>query len=469
VHCLVGENGAGKSTLMRILAGAVRKDAGEILIDGEPMEGGSPLESRRKGVGIIYQDFRLVEMLTVAENIFLGHEPVQGLLNFIDRQSMHAEARKVLAQLGEEMDTREQVGSLSAARRQIVEIAKALSLNVRILVMDEPTAALTEREIRNLFKIILRLKREGVGIVYVSHRLQEIFEIGDRATVVRDGRVVQTTDVRNLDRDKLIHWMVGRTLEQEFPLREAGDGTEILKIEGLSAGRLRDINLSVRRGEILGIAGLVGAGRTELARVIFGAASKEAGSMTLDSAEYSPRSPREAIEAGVGLLTEDRNRYGLIKQMNVRENVTLANLAAVVRNLRIDQGKEKEVTERYAEQLRLKAPSTETRVEALSGGNRQKVILARWLFTQSKLLLFDEPTAGIDVGAKYDIYLLMNELVRRGVGVVMISSELPELLGMCARIAVMCEGRITGVVDRGEATQEKILILATQREEFHVA
>lgn len=469
VHCLVGENGAGKSTLMKILAGAVRKDAGEILIDGTAVSVGSPVEAQQLGIGIIYQDFRLVDALTVAENIFLGHEPVRGVLRLIDRGTMHAEARKILNQLGEEIDTKEIVGALSAAQRQIVEIAKALSRKVRILVMDEPSAALTDREIQNLFKIILRLKQEGVGIVYISHRLEEIFEVGDRVTVLRDGSVVQTTDVGKVDRRELIQWMVGRTLEQEFPFFEMKRGEEILNIENLSVGRLKNISLTVHRGEILGLAGLVGAGRTELAYAVFGAAQVSEGKMRLEGRPYSPRSPRDAINAGVGLLTEDRNRYGLIMEMNVRENITLANLTAVVRGLRIDRREETEAAEGYARRLQLKAPSTETRAEALSGGNRQKVVLARWLFSESRLLIFDEPTAGIDVGAKYEIYLLMQELVRRGVGVVMISSELPELLGMCGRIAVMCEGRITGILSREEATQEKILTLATQREEVHAS
>ncbi len=464
VHCLVGENGAGKSTLMKILAGAVSKDTGEIMIQGTSAAIGSPADALGLGVGIIYQDFRLVEALSVAENIFLGHEPVRGSMRFIDRHTMHAEARKILAVLGEQLDTRAQVGALNVAQRQIVEIAKALSRKVRILVMDEPSASLTDREIQNLFKTIRALKQEGVGVVYISHRLEEVFGIGDRVTVLRDGKVVQMTTVKGLERGMLIQWMVGRTLEKEFPGIEIQRGEEILRIEGLTAGRLDTINLTVHRGEILGIAGLVGAGRTELANVIFGVTPRDSGTMFLGNAAYDPRSPREAIAAGVGLLTEDRNRYGLVMEMNVRENVTLSNLSAMVRGFRIDRQREKEVTQRFAQQLQLRAPSTETRAEALSGGNRQKVVLARWLFTKSRLLIFDEPTAGIDVGAKYEIYLLMNELVKQGVGVIMISSELPELLGMCHRIAVMCEGRITGILSQAGATQEKVLTLATQRE-----
>lgn len=463
IHCLVGENGAGKSTLMKILGGAVQRDEGTISINGAEVAITSPIDARRLGIGVIYQDFKLVDALSVAENIVLGQEPAgYGFLTVLDRKAEHRRAREVLALLGELLDTRAPSGTLSAARRQIVEIAKALSRNVRILIMDEPSASLSDHELNNLFAIIKRLKSEGVGVVYISHRLEEIFSIGDRVTVLRDGSRVQTGPVRDMDRRMLIRLMVGRELEQEFPKENFAAGEEVLRVENLHAGMLKDISFSVQKGEIFGMAGLVGAGRSELAHVLFGAHSRDSGRVLLGGEPFDPRSPREAIEGGCGLLTEDRNRYGLILQMNVRENITLSNLRELVRGLVVDRRTERTVAERFAGQLKIKAPSIEVPVETLSGGNRQKVILARWLFTQSKLLIFDEPTAGIDVGARREIYLLMNDLVRRGIGVIMISSDLTELVGMCDRIAVLCDGRITGILKQKEATQEALLSLATQ-------
>jgi len=461
VHCLVGENGAGKSTLMKILGGAVAMDAGIIEVSGSAVTVSSPAAAQQLGIGVIYQDFKLVNDLSVAENVLLGQEPLRRW-KMIDKNLMHEKVRQVLGQLGEELDTHVRVGTLGMAKRQIVEIAKTLVRNMRILVMDEPSASLTEQEIRNLFQVIRRLKKEGVGIIYISHRLDEIFEIGERVTVLRDGKNVKTAAVSEVDRRTLIRWMVGRELEQEYPKVPLKRGSEILRTEQLGAGRLRDISLGVMRGEIFGIAGLVGAGRSELAHIIFGASKREKGKVYLDGKEFNPASPSEAIDAGVGLLTEDRNRYGLLMQMNVRENVSLSKIRDVLKGFRIDKTKERIAAQGFVDQLRIKTPSLETGVETLSGGNRQKVVLARWLFTRSKLLIFDEPTAGIDVGAKFEIYNLMNDLAERGIGVIIISSELPELLGMCDRIAVMCEGRITGVLNREEAPQEKILALATQ-------
>ena len=468
VHCLVGENGAGKSTLMKILGGAVTMDAGTIKIAGSAVTIVSPAKAQHLGIGIIYQDFKLVNDLSVAENVLLGQEPLRGW-RMIDTNLMHLRVRQVLEQLGEELDTRARVGELSVAKRQIVEIAKTLVREVRILVMDEPSASLTGQEIQNLFQVIRRLKAEGVGVIYISHRLDEIFEIGDRVTVLRDGKHVTTAPIGEVDRRTLIRWMVGRELEQEYPKVPLKRGTEILRVEHLGTGRLRDISFTVVRGEIFGIAGLVGAGRSELAHVIFGADRRGQGAVYLDNNEFNPSSPREAIEAGVGLLTEDRNRYGLLMQMNVRENISLSRIRDLLSGFRIDKTKEQDAAQGFVDQLKIKTPSTEIGVETLSGGNRQKVVLARWLFTRSKLLMFDEPTSGIDVGAKFEIYNLMNDLAERGIGIIIISSELQELLGMCDRIAVMCEGRITGILTREESTQEKILALATQFNEEAVS
>ena len=461
VHCLVGENGAGKSTLMKVLSGAIRKDSGTVLIDGKEIEFHSPADSQRAGIGMIYQEFKLVPELTVAENILLGNEPTKGKSPFVDYKKMNEIARVSLAQLGEEIPTTAVVSSLSVAQRQIVEIAKAISKKVRILAMDEPSAALTENELKNLFAVINKLKQDGVGIIYISHRLEEIFDVGDRLTVLRDGKFIHSCNVSESDRRSLVKWMVGRELEQEYPKIELQRGEEILRVENISSELLKNVNLTVHRGEILGLAGLVGAGRSELARIIFGADQKESGSIHLEGKEIHPNSPREAIDLGIGLLTEDRNKYGLIMQMNVRENISLSNLDDVVKGLFINRSKDNSVADKFTNDLRIKTPSIEQEVENLSGGNRQKVVLARWLFTKSKLLIFDEPTVGIDVGVKYEIYNLINQLAKDGIGVIVISSDLPELLGISDRIAVMCEGKLRGILSRNEATQEKVMTLAT--------
>jgi ribose transport system ATP-binding protein len=461
VHCLVGENGAGKSTLMKILSGAIPKDAGSISIEGKEVEIHSPADTQRLGIGMIYQDFKLVPELSVAENILLGSEPTKGKSFFIDFARMHEIARSAISQLGEEIDTSTLVSSLSVAGRQIIEIAKAISKKMRVIAMDEPSAPLTENELKNLFAIIRRLKSEGVGIIYISHRLEEVFEIGDRVTVLRDGRIINTCSISDVDRRNLIRWMVGRELENEYPKIVLQRGKEILRLEHISGNSVQDINLTLYQGEILGIAGLVGAGRSELARLIFGADVRESGKIFLEGKEINPRSPREAIDLGIGLLTEDRNKFGLIMQMSVKENISLSNLRELVDKLFINRMNEIEIARKYVNDLQIKTPSLEQLVENLSGGNRQKVVLARWLYTKSKVLIFDEPTAGIDVGVKFEIYNLINQLAQDGIGVIVISSDMPELLGISDRIAVMCEGRLTGIVSREKATKEKIMALAT--------
>jgi ribose transport system ATP-binding protein len=461
VHCLLGENGAGKSTLMKVLSGAIRKDSGAIIIDGKDVDIQSPHDSQSFGIGMIYQDFKLVPELSVAENISLGSEPTRGSSPLIDFPKMRERARQALAQLGEDIAPDAVVSTLSVAQRQMVEIAKAISKNVRILAMDEPSAPLTEKEMKNLFAVIRRLKAEGVGIIYISHRLEEIFEIGDRITILRDGKFIHTCLVSEADRPGLVRWMVGRELEQEYPHTSHAAGEEILSVSALNAGMLKNISLNVRRGEVLGLAGLVGAGRSELARVIFGADRMESGTITLEGKKIRPSSPRNAIDLGIGLLTEDRNKYGLIMQMTVRENISLSNLREIMSGLFISRQRDNAAAEKFTSDLRIKTPSIEQEVENLSGGNRQKVVLARWLFTKSKILIFDEPTVGIDVGVKYEIYMLIDRLVKEGIGVIVISSDLPELLGISDRIAVMWDGKIAGILDRKDATQEKVMTLAT--------
>jgi ribose transport system ATP-binding protein len=468
VHALVGENGAGKSTLMKILSGAIDKDSGDILIDGIAVRISSPLVAQQLGVSMMYQDFKLIPELTVSENVFLGREPTRQFFPFIDSDRMSDATRRVLSQLGEKIDPEVAVKYLSIAHRQVVEISKALLRESRILVMDEPTAPLTEKETQSLFRVIRALKSKGVGIIYISHRLDEIFDIADRITVLRDGSVAASCSVRETDRSQLINWMVGRPMEEEYPRVSRQRGREILRVENLSTRRLRDINLTAFEGEILGIGGLVGAGRTELAQAIFGVDPILRGKLFLENMEFRPRSPHEAIERGIGLLTEDRNLRGLILQMSVRENISLSSLDRLVHGAFIDHVREQNLVEAMVDSLRIKTPSLEKAVETLSGGNRQKVVLARWLSTKSKLLVFDEPTAGIDVGTKFEIYTLMNHLALQGMAIIVISSDISELIGMSDRIAVMCDGRITGILGRAEATQEAILKLATKFDERRV-
>lgn len=471
VLCLVGENGAGKSTLMKILSGALTKDSGDVLIEGRDIQLRSPAEARNLGIGMIYQDLKLVPELTVAENIVLGHEPRRGFFRLIDQSQMKRAAVQALEQLGEDINPSAQVKELSIAQQQLVAIARAIAQQVRILVLDEPTAPLTTKEIEKLFTVLRALKSSGVGIVYISHRLEEISEIADRITVLRDGKVVRTTPASSLDRPSLIRLMVGREMENEFPLIERKPGNVVLEVRGLLTPKLNNISMSVRRGEVVGLAGLVGAGRTELARAIFGADPIISGEVLLDGTRIHPSSPREAIDLGIGLLTEDRNQLGLIMEMNIRENISLSFLQSMMRGLFVDSGKELDRTGKISKKLRVKTPSIDQKVTALSGGNRQKVVLARWLLGNMKVLTFDEPTNGIDVGVRYEIYQIINQLAVDGLGIIVISSDLPELLGICDRIFVMREGHITGEVSRGEATQEKIMSLATSsiKERYDVA
>ncbi len=462
VHALVGENGAGKSTLMKILAGADAKDAGRIVIDGAEVHIDSPQEAMRLGVSIIYQEFNLVPYMNAAENIFLGREPASAVPGVIDFGKMYADAEAIIAELGVALDVRASINTLSVAQQQMVEIAKATSRKSRIIAMDEPSATLTEHELENLFALIRRLKAEGVSIIYISHRLEEIFEIADRVTVLRDGELVATKNVADTDRDGIIKMMVGRELKEIIPKAETEQGDIALEVKGLNrAGALRDISFEVRRGEILGLAGLVGAGRTEVARAIFGADPIDSGEIRVNGKAVKIRSPRHAISLGIGLVTEDRKALGLVLGMAVRENISLANLGILSRLGFVSRRREREVARKYVEDMMIKTPSVEQAVQNLSGGNQQKVVLAKWLFTESKVLIFDEPTRGIDVGAKTEIYQLMNRLAASGVAIIMISSELPEILGMSDRILVMHEGEIAGELSRDEATQERIMQLAT--------
>ena len=462
VHALLGENGAGKSTLMKILAGAQSRDGGEILLHGKPAVIDSPQAAMALGISIIYQEFNLVPYLSAGENIYLGREPRAAIPGFVDFKKLYADAQKTLDDLGLRIDARTPVNQLSVAQQQMVEIAKATSRKSKIIIMDEPSATLTDHELRALFALIFKLKGEGVSVVYISHRLEEVDEICDKATIMRDGRWIATENVSDLTRDDIIRLMVGRELKDAIPKVAAEVGKPALTVKNVNrAGVLKNISFEVRQGEVLGIAGLVGAGRTEVARVIFGADPMDSGSIEVFGQPVRIKSPQDAIKHGIGLVTEDRKQQGLVLGMTVRENTTMANLDALSTLSFIRAGAEREVAEKYRKDLATKTPSIEQAVQNLSGGNQQKVVLSKWLFTGAKILIFDEPTRGIDVGAKSEIYKLMNALAAQGVALIMISSELPEALGMSDRILVMHEGRITGELSRAEATQEKIMHLAT--------
>ncbi|MBN2326044.1 MAG: sugar ABC transporter ATP-binding protein [Candidatus Omnitrophica bacterium] len=459
IHALVGENGAGKSTLMKILAGAETLDSGEIRINGKKVVIDSPQRAQSLGISIIYQEFNLIPQLGAAENIFLGREPTR--MGMVDFRAEKKKAREILDRLGIQFDVDLPVSQLSIAQQQMVEIAKALSVDARIIAMDEPSATLTLHELKSLFALIRTLKQQGISVIYISHRLEEIFEICDRLTILRDGEWIDTRPICDIDRDGIIERMVGRKITDEFPKQSFWPGNPILQVENLSRGFVKDVSFSIRGGEIVGLTGLIGAGRTELARVIFGADAPESGKIKFAGKPLHHHDPRKAIDLGICLLTEDRKGQGLILGMRIRENITLPKLSEFCRFFFIQGSKERQSSQKHMENLQIKAPSMETVVNNLSGGNQQKVVLAKWLLANSKLFIFDEPTRGIDVGAKREIYLLMNQLLERGAAILMISSELPEVLGMSDRILVMNRGCLVGELDRHEATQEKIMKLAT--------
>jgi len=460
VHVLLGENGAGKSTLMKIISGAVARDSGDIVIEGVPVELTGPRHAQELGIGIIYQEFNLVPHLTAAENILLGREP-KLFPGVIDQRRLVREAQQQLDDLGVALAATERVSRLSVAQQQMVEVAKALSLNARVLIMDEPTSALTTQEITELFDAIRRLKKRGVAIVYISHRMEELFAIGDRVTVLRDGRHVGTRAIGETTMTELVRLMVGRDLTEHFPKRQAAIGEEILRVEALRRnGILHDVSLSLRRGEVVGLAGLMGSGRTELARAIFGADRIDGGQIFVHGKPCAVRSPRDAIALGIGFLTEDRKQQGLVLVLSVQENICLPSVSRLARAGCTQPARETEMTAQRIAELRIKTPGPHQRVMNLSGGNQQKVVLAKWLCTEADILIFDEPTRGIDVGSKVEIYQLINQLAARGAAILMISSELPEIVGLSDRILVMNGGRIAGEFTAAEATQEKLLAAA---------
>ena len=464
VMALLGENGAGKSTLMKILSGVYQKDSGTIHIFGKEVQDLNPKKAQELGVAIIHQELNLCGHLTVAENIFLGHETMKkGLLS--DKE-MRLKAKKVLDELNMDISADAVVGDLAVSKQQMIEIAKALSINAKILIMDEPTSALTSKEIEDLFVIIRKLTSQGMGIVYISHRLEELQHIVDRITIMRDGKYITSMDFKDTSLQAIITNMVGREIKEKFPRVSCVRGRKILEVKHLNAGNMvKDINLELFEGEIVGIAGLMGAGRTETTRAIFGVDSKESGEIILDGETIHINNPMDAIRAGIVLAPEDRKKDGLCTKLSIRENVGLPNLDFLSNRFGvIKRKKEEKITMEAVENLKIKVATIENNADSLSGGNMQKVVVGKWLARKSRVVIFDEPTRGIDVGAKVEIYHLMNDLKKQGIGVMFVSSEMPEVIGISDRVIVMCDGRITGVFSTDEVSQDLILECATKFE-----
>ena len=466
VHVLLGENGAGKSTLVKMLAGAYRPDEGEILLDGEAASISSATDAQKLGISTIYQEFNLVPQFTVAENIFLGRQPRR--FGFVDRRKMREEARKLLDRMKVLVDPDALVSNLGVAQRQMVEIAKALSLNARILIMDEPTASLSGQEAERLFQIVRGLKKEEVAMIFISHHLEEVSEIGDRVTVLRDGKVVDRVPA-STKHSELVRMMVGRSVEAQFPRRRPELGEVLLEVKNLSReGVLEDVSFSLRAGEVVGVAGIVGAGRTELARAIFGADPGDAGEVWVEGRRMERGDPREAKRRGMGFVTEDRQGQGIVPPLSVAENLGLASLERNTHVGLVNRREQRKQAQKMIEDLNIRTPGPEQGIRFLSGGNQQKTVIGKWLLADSKVLIMDEPTRGIDVGAKVEIYELMNEQTENGAGILMISSDLPEVLGMSDRILVMSGGRIMGELSVEEANGENVMELATQGSETAV-
>ena len=459
VHALVGENGAGKSTLMKVLAGVHQPDAGEILVEGRPVRLARPADALAHGVAMIYQELSLAPHLTVAENIFLGREPLRwGALGVVDKRGADESAARLLADYGFRLDPRARVGRLSAADRQLVEITRATVEARRCVVMDEPTSSLTAHEAEELFRLIRDLKGRGLAVIYISHRLEELAAIADRLTILRDGREVYEGAWGELSHGDIVRHMAGRELTEIFPPRNAEKGEVALRVENLTrAGKFEGVSFEARAGEVVGLAGLAGAGRTELVEAVFGAQPADAGEIYLNGARLGATSPDRSVALGMGLLTEDRKRTGLCLNQPVSKNLTLANVRALVRGLRLRRGREREAAREYIERLHIRPPDPEKVVGRLSGGNQQKVLLGRWLFADSQVFLLDEPTRGVDVAARSEIYRAVNKLAEGGAAVVMVSSDLPELLGMADRILVMRRGRLAAELDARRTTQEEVL------------
>ncbi len=462
IHALVGENGAGKSTLMKILTGALIEDEGQITWRGKPVKINSPSDSQELGISMIHQELSLIPYLTVGKNIYLGREPSRPIPGFIDWKKLYSESQRQLDQLNLDVDARADVHDLSIAQQQMVEVAKALSLNADLIAMDEPTSSLTDKETEILFDVMRHLKEQGVAIIFITHRLEEVFEVSDRITVLRDGRHIATASTAELDQNKVVELMVGRELGEMYPYSPTEQRETVIEARNLSDGwELHDASFELHGGEILGVAGLIGAGRTALAETLFGLRPVSRGEILLSGEVVKFHSAKQAIKNGLGFVPEDRKLQGLFLNMAVRENVTMSATSLVSNLGFVNSAKADKLADQYVEKLDIRTPSLRQRVRNLSGGNQQKVVIARWLTLQPRVLILDEPTRGVDVGAKAEIHGLMRQLALDGVAVLVISSELPEVLGVSDRIVVMHEGRITGRFDRDEATQDKIMLAAT--------
>ena len=467
VHALVGENGAGKSTLMKVFAGVYTKDAGRIIYADKEVEIPNPRAAQHLGISMIHQELNLMPHLTVAQNIFIGREPRTGIRFVLDEKAINEKTQQLLTTIHLKLDPRTKVSDLTVAKQQMVEIAKALSFDSKVLIMDEPTAALTEAEIEELFRIIRHFRDKGVGIVYITHRLEELKQISDRITVMRDGRYVDTVRTQDAKIDQVISMMVGRTIYEAAPEVPENPSQEVvLEVKHLNRGNvIKDVSFDLKRGEILGFAGLMGAGRTEVARSVFGADPVDSGEIYVLGKKAHIKSPSDAVKHSIAYLSEDRKRYGVTLGMDVENNIVLAAFGKFLDFLGwVNQTKTHTTAEHFVQALSIKTPGLQQKVKNLSGGNQQKIVVGKWLTADTNILIFDEPTRGIDVGAKSEIYRLLNDLAQQGKSIIMISSELPEILRMSHRVIVMCEGRITGELTSAEATQEKIMKFATQRE-----
>ena len=462
VHAIVGENGAGKSTMIKTISGAIEPTKGTIEISGETFEKMSPKLSREKGVAVIYQEFTLVPVLSAADNIFMGEYMLNGMV--LDRKAMEEKAKELFDRLHVKIDPRTKVADLTTGFQQIVEIAKAISKDAKILIMDEPSAPLTITEVEAMYEIVDRLKAEGVTIIYISHRMEEIFRLSDRVSVIRDGKYITTVNTADTNKQELIKLMVGRELNETYPQREKAPGETIMELKNVGGNGVKDISFQVKRGEILGLGGLVGAGRTELAQLIFGSERITSGEIVYKGKSLHVRNCQQAIEQGIAMIPEDRKRHGVILNMSIMENTTMPCLKRISKKNVINTQREVEVTEQYKKSLLIKTPTIAQLVKNLSGGNQQKVVLAKWLAMNPDVIIFDEPTRGIDVGAKQEIYEIMNGLANEGKAIIMISSDMEELIGMSDRIVVLCKGRYAGSLDKQEITQESILMKAAGAE-----
>lgn len=458
VHALMGENGAGKSTLMKVLTGLVKPDEGEIYFQGERVTIGSPKAALDMGIAMIHQELNPIPEMTIAENLFLGRESRYSYLPFVNRRRIHEDTERLLQEYHLSLTPNQKVKELNVAQKQMLEIIKALTCDAKLIIMDEPTSALSDEEVQTLFAVIKRIKREGVPVIYISHRMEEIFALADRVTVLRDGEYIGTEPISNLTKESLITMMVGRPLTSIFPKTEAAIGEPVLEVRGLTRkGVFEEISFQVHRGEILGIAGLMGAGRSEVMRAVFGIDRADSGEIWIDGVKASIRRPIDAIALGMAMVTEDRKEQGLVLSRSIRENISLANLHKVARSGFVRSREEKRLCELMMKEISIKASGLGQQVSFLSGGNQQKVVLAKWLINRPKVLILDEPTRGIDVKAKAEIYRLISEFACQGMCIVMVSSELPEIMGMSDRILVMGEGRIKGEFWRDRVTQEEIL------------